>query len=61
MDGGSIDMALERIEAALERIERAAARQDSEANALRARHEDLQASVARSLSQLDKLLAGLRR
>jgi prefoldin subunit 5 len=61
MDGGSVDRALERIEAALERIERATARLDADADALRVRHEDLKAAVSHSLSQLDKLLAGVRR
>jgi len=58
MDGGSIDQALNRIEAALARLENAAARPNPADEALRARHERLRAAVTQSLRQLDELLAG---
>ena len=57
MDGGSIENALDRIEAAMARIERAAGRLRSADEALLARHELLRSAVIQSLRQLDQLLA----
>jgi hypothetical protein len=57
MDGGSVEKALDRIEAALTRIERAAARPSQADEALQARHERLRSAVTQSLRQLDELLA----
>ena len=57
MNGGSIENALDRIEAAIARIERAAARPAEADEALRARHERLRSAVTQSLRQLDELLA----
>ena len=56
MNGGSIENALDRIEAAIARIERAAARPAEADEALRARHERLRSAVTQSLRQLDELL-----
>jgi hypothetical protein len=61
MDSGSIDKALERIEAALARIENAAARQKTDSEELRSRHETLKTAASRSLGQLDELIAGQRK
>jgi len=57
MDGGSVENALDRIEAALARIESAATRPIQAEQALRARHERLRTAVTQSLRQLDELLA----
>lgn len=57
MTGGSVENALDRIEAAIVRIERAAARPAPADEALRARHERLRTAVTQSLRQLDDLLA----
>jgi hypothetical protein len=57
MDGGSVDKALDRIEAALARIEGAVARPIHAEQALRTRHERLRSAVTQSLRQLDELLA----
>lgn len=60
MDAGSIDQALERIEAAVARIERAAARRNADTSDLLTRHEGLKKAVCNSLVQLDKLIEGHR-
>lgn len=56
MDEGQIEQAVARIEAALARLEHAA---EAPADLLR-RHERLKASVAQSLDEIDKLIAGQR-
>lgn len=53
----SFDAALARIEAALGRIERAASGNSSNSGDLNRRHEQLKAAVARSLEELDDLIA----
>ena len=55
MEQDPIVQAVERIEAALARIETAS----REAAALRARHEGLKTSVAQTLQDIDRLLAGV--
>lgn len=58
MDGGSIEKAVERIEAALARIENAAQQSVDDAAGLEARHVGLKQAVANSLRQIDDLIAG---
>ncbi len=53
MEKDAIVQAVDRIEAALARVE-AAARETAD---LRRRHEGLKASVARSLEDIDRLIA----
>jgi hypothetical protein len=56
MEGASIELALDRIDAALIRLEDAASRAPAPDPALAARHETLRAAVSQSLRQLDELL-----
>jgi hypothetical protein len=63
MEGAGIETALQRIEAALARVEmaaveRTAAVPDGAASDLETRHQGLRAAVAKSLRDLDELLAG---
>jgi hypothetical protein len=60
MEGASIELALDRIEAALARIENAASRDATSQDYLAERHQRLRAAVAQSLRQLDGLLGGQR-
>jgi hypothetical protein len=60
MEGASIELALDRIEAALARIENAASRDATSQDDLAERHQRLRAAVAQSLRQLDGLLGGQR-
>lgn len=53
----SFDASLARIEAALGRIERAASGKGGNSGDLNRRHEQLKAAVARSLEELDDLIA----
>ena len=57
MDRGSLDAALLRIEAAMARIEKAADRSRNGRDDLGERHEQLKLAVARSLQELDTLIA----
>ncbi|SFF99773.1 hypothetical protein SAMN05518801_10587 [Novosphingobium sp. CF614] len=58
MEEASIVHAVERIEAALARIETHAAITSRKSADLQGRHEQLKACVARSLEELDGLIAG---
>jgi hypothetical protein len=60
MDGVSTDNALSRIEHALARLERAVSRPPAGDAALRARHEQLKATVSQALAELDAVIAGQR-
>lgn len=61
MDEASRKQAFKRIEAALARIGEAIARRDASEAELRSRYEKLKTAVARSLDQIDRLIAGRRR
>jgi hypothetical protein len=60
MEGASIELALDRIEAALARIDNAASRDTTSQDDLAERHQRLREAVAQSLRQLDGLLGGQR-